>query len=128
MHERRPYVTIKVALSRDGKISAAAGVRTRLTGPAADRLIHRERAEMDAIAVGSGTILADDPLLTARGAYRYRPLTRVVFDTRLRTPPSAKLFSTLGAGPVIIMIRRQRRLRLPTGLQVWRPAAPRSHS
>ncbi len=58
---------------------------------------------MDAIAVGSGTILADDPLLTARGAYRYRPLTRVVFDTRLRTPSSAKLFSTLGAGPVIIM-------------------------
>ncbi|MDQ3439126.1 MAG: RibD family protein, partial [Planctomycetota bacterium] len=54
-------------------------------------------------AVGSGTVLSDDPLLTARGAYRARPLTRVIFDSRLRTPPSARLFGTLGAGPVIIV-------------------------
>ena len=47
-----------------------------------------EAAEVDAIGVGSGTILADDPLLTPRGAYRARPLTRVVFDRRLRTPPA----------------------------------------
>jgi diaminohydroxyphosphoribosylaminopyrimidine deaminase/5-amino-6-(5-phosphoribosylamino)uracil reductase len=99
----RPLVTMKVALSLDGRIAEAAGVRTRLTGPAANRLIHRERAEVDALAVGSGTVLADDPLLTARGAYRHRPLTRVVFDARLRTPPRAKLFSTLEAGPVIIV-------------------------
>jgi diaminohydroxyphosphoribosylaminopyrimidine deaminase/5-amino-6-(5-phosphoribosylamino)uracil reductase len=58
---------------------------------------------MDALGVGSGTILADDPLLTARGAFRQRPLTRVVFDGRLRTPPAAKLLSTLEAGPVIII-------------------------
>ena len=58
---------------------------------------------MDAIAVGSGTVLADDPQLTARGAFRHRPLTRVVFDRRLRTPPSARLLSTLTAGPVIIV-------------------------
>jgi diaminohydroxyphosphoribosylaminopyrimidine deaminase/5-amino-6-(5-phosphoribosylamino)uracil reductase len=103
MLHRRPWVTMKVALSQDGRIAEAAGVRTRLTGPSANRLIHRERAEMDALAVGSGTVLADDPLLTPRGAYRHRPLTRVVFDTRLRTPPRAKLFSTLEAGPVIIM-------------------------
>jgi diaminohydroxyphosphoribosylaminopyrimidine deaminase / 5-amino-6-(5-phosphoribosylamino)uracil reductase len=103
MRRRLPYVTIKVALSADGGISEGPGVRTRLTSPPADRLIHRERAEMDAIAVGSGTLLADDPMLTARGAYRYRPLTRVVFDTRLRTPVSARLFSTLAAGPVIIV-------------------------
>jgi diaminohydroxyphosphoribosylaminopyrimidine deaminase/5-amino-6-(5-phosphoribosylamino)uracil reductase len=103
MLRRRPYVTMKVALSRDGRISEGAGVRTHLTGPSADRLIHRERAEMDAIAVGSGTLLADDPVLTARGAFRHRPLTRVIFDTRLRAPTAAKLFSTLAAGPVIIM-------------------------
>jgi diaminohydroxyphosphoribosylaminopyrimidine deaminase/5-amino-6-(5-phosphoribosylamino)uracil reductase len=103
MLRRRPSVTMKVALSLDGRIAEADGVRTRLTGPAANRLIHRERAEIDALAVGSGTVLADDPLLTPRGAYRYRPLTRVVFDTRLRTPPRAKLFSTLAAGPVIIV-------------------------
>jgi diaminohydroxyphosphoribosylaminopyrimidine deaminase/5-amino-6-(5-phosphoribosylamino)uracil reductase len=61
------------------------------------------RAEVDAIGVGVGTILADDPLLTARGAYRVRPLTRVVFDRSLRTPPAARLLSTRDAGPVIIV-------------------------
>jgi diaminohydroxyphosphoribosylaminopyrimidine deaminase/5-amino-6-(5-phosphoribosylamino)uracil reductase len=58
---------------------------------------------VDAIAVGSETILVDDPLLTAREVYRERPLTRVVFDRRLRTPATARLLSTLSAGPVIIL-------------------------
>ena len=103
MRSRRPFVTVKVAVSADERIAAAPGTRTRMTGAAANRFIHRERAEIDAIAVGSGTVLADDPALTARGAYRVRPLVRVVFDSRLRTPPGAKLFSTLPAGPVIIV-------------------------
>ncbi|MGH9410788.1 MAG: bifunctional diaminohydroxyphosphoribosylaminopyrimidine deaminase/5-amino-6-(5-phosphoribosylamino)uracil reductase RibD, partial [Vicinamibacterales bacterium] len=101
--ERRPFVIMKVALSVDGRVAAAPGVRTKLTGPAANRRIQRQRAEIDAIGVGAGTILADDPLLTARGAFRARPLTRVIFDRRLRTPPSARVLSTLEAGPVIIM-------------------------
>ena len=99
----RPFITMKVALSADGRIAGAPGTRTPLTGAAANRYIHRERAEFDAIAIGSGTLLADDPRLTARGAYRIRPFTRVVFDSRLRTPPEARLFSTLDAGPVIIV-------------------------
>jgi diaminohydroxyphosphoribosylaminopyrimidine deaminase/5-amino-6-(5-phosphoribosylamino)uracil reductase len=103
MRRRRPFVTLKAAVSRDGRIAAAPGVRTPLTGAAANRLIHRDRAEVDALAVGSGTILADDPRLTPRGAFRRRPLTRIVFDSRLRTPPSARLLSTLTAGPVIII-------------------------
>lgn len=103
MRRGRPYVTIKAALSLDGCIAEAPGVRTALTGAAANRLIHRQRAEIDAIAVGSGTILADDPQLTARGAYRARPLVRVVFDRRLRTSPTARVLSTLEAGPVIIV-------------------------
>jgi diaminohydroxyphosphoribosylaminopyrimidine deaminase/5-amino-6-(5-phosphoribosylamino)uracil reductase len=61
------------------------------------------RAEVDAIAVGVGSILADDPELTARGAYRQRPLVRVVFDRSLRTPPQARIFSTRDAGPVMII-------------------------
>jgi diaminohydroxyphosphoribosylaminopyrimidine deaminase/5-amino-6-(5-phosphoribosylamino)uracil reductase len=60
-------------------------------------------ALVDAIGIGIGTVLADDPLLTARSAWRERPLTRVVFDRRLRMPERARLFSTLEAGPVIIM-------------------------
>jgi diaminohydroxyphosphoribosylaminopyrimidine deaminase/5-amino-6-(5-phosphoribosylamino)uracil reductase len=99
----RPYVTMKVALSLDGRIAAAPGVRTPITGRSANLLVHRERAEVDAIAVGSGTILADDPQLTARGAFRRRPLTRVIYDRRLRTPAAARLFGTLDAGPVIIV-------------------------
>lgn len=99
----RPYVTMKVALTLDGCVAAVPGARTRLTGPQADRLVHRERAEIDAIVVGSGTVLADDPLLTPRGPYRYEPLVRVVLDRRLRTPPAARLLSTRAAGPVIIM-------------------------
>ena len=99
----RPVVTMKVAISLDGGIAGGGGAPVALTGSAANRHVHRERAEVDAIAVGSGTILADDPRLTPRGAYRSRPLTRVIFDTRLRTPPSARVFSTLDAGPVIIV-------------------------
>lgn len=103
MQRARPFVTLKSALTLDGCVAAAPGVRTALTGPAANRAIHRERAEVDAIGVGSGTVLADDPLLTPRGAFRRRPFTRVIFDRRLRTPPTARVLSTTAAGPIIIM-------------------------
>lgn len=103
MRHQRPFVTMKVAISLDGFISASASAPTRLTGRAADRLVHRERAEVDAIAIGSGTLLSDDPLLTPRVAFRPRPLTRVIFDRRLRTPASARILSTLETGPVIIV-------------------------
>ena len=103
MRRARPFVTMKVALSGDGYVAAGPGRRTQLTGPAATRFIHRERAEVDAIGVGSGTILADDPLLTARGAFRHRPLARVIFDRTLRTPPSARVLATTEAGPVTIV-------------------------
>ena len=100
---RRPRVIAKAALTLDACVAAAPGRRTAITSAAANRRIHRDRAEVDAIAVGSGTILTDDPLLTARGAWRHRPLVRAIFDRHLRTPPSARVFSTSSAGPVIIM-------------------------
>jgi diaminohydroxyphosphoribosylaminopyrimidine deaminase / 5-amino-6-(5-phosphoribosylamino)uracil reductase len=103
MRAHRPFVILKAATSLDGRIAAAAGQRTRLTSAEANRHAHRVRAEVDAIGVGVGTILVDDPLLTARGAYRERPLTRVIFDRQLRTPPGAQVFSTREAGPVIIV-------------------------
>src|SRR5437763_943437 len=64
---------------------------------------HLGRAEADAIGGGSETLVVDDPLRTPGGAYRERPLTRVVFDRRLRTPARAAILSTLAVGPVIIM-------------------------
>jgi len=103
MVERRPFVVLKAAISADGYIAEAPGVRTLLTSGDADRHAHLFRAEVDAIGIGSETLVVDDPLLTPRGAYRERPLTRVVFDRRLRTPAQAALLSTLSTGPVIIM-------------------------
>ena len=103
VRKRRPFVVMKAAISQDGFMAATPGRPTRLTSACADRHAQRVRAEIDAIGVGVGTILADNPQLTSRGAYRERPLTRVVFDRELRTPPGARILSTLEAGPVIIV-------------------------
>lgn len=103
MRQGRPFVVMKMATSLDCRLAAAPGRRTWLTSTAANRHAHRVRAAIDAIGVGVETILVDDPELTARGVYRERPLTRVVFDRSLRTPPHARVLSTRGAGPVIIV-------------------------
>ena len=95
MRRGRPFVTMKVALSRDGFVAGPAGRAVR-----ADRRcgqpLHSARAGGSRRDRGRrpAPSLADDPLLTARGAFRTLPLTRVVFDRRLRTPPGARLLST----------------------------------
>jgi diaminohydroxyphosphoribosylaminopyrimidine deaminase/5-amino-6-(5-phosphoribosylamino)uracil reductase len=98
----RPFVILKAATSLDGRI-AVAGERTWLSSLGALRHAQSVRASVDAIGVGSETILIDDPLLTAREVYRERPLARVIFDRRLRIRPDARVLSTLSAGPVIIL-------------------------
>jgi diaminohydroxyphosphoribosylaminopyrimidine deaminase/5-amino-6-(5-phosphoribosylamino)uracil reductase len=103
IREQRPFVTLKAAVSLDGHVAAEPGRPTALTSAQANRHAHAFRAEVDAIAVGVGTVLADDPQLTARGAYRAQPLVRVVFDRQLRLPPEARVLSTGKAGPVIIV-------------------------
>jgi diaminohydroxyphosphoribosylaminopyrimidine deaminase/5-amino-6-(5-phosphoribosylamino)uracil reductase len=103
MRKGRPFVVMKMATSLDGSLAEAPGRRTPLTSTPANRHAHRLRAAIDAIAVGVDTILVDDPELTARGVYRERPFTRVIFDRRLRTPSSARVLSTRDAGPVIIV-------------------------
>ena len=111
--EGRPFVTLKIAMSRDGKIAARPGLRTAITSDEANRVIHRARAEVDAIGVGSETVIVDDPRLTVRGHPRVRPLTRVVFDRRLRTPPDGRLVQTIGQGPVIVMTSEEAVAALP---------------
>ncbi len=106
IREGRPFVILKAATSVDGRLAAAPGTRTQLTSLSAIRHAHLQRAQVDAIAIGSGTLLTDDPLLTVRHVYRERPLTRVVFDRRLQSPPEARLFRTLDAGPAIIVTSR----------------------
>jgi diaminohydroxyphosphoribosylaminopyrimidine deaminase/5-amino-6-(5-phosphoribosylamino)uracil reductase len=103
----RPWVTLKVAATLDGFIAPATrptGKIHWITGPPARQAAHELRAEHDAILVGAGTVLADDPQLTARGvpgASPGRPL-RVVLDGRLRTPPTAQLLRTGGSAPLVI--------------------------
>lgn len=97
----RPHVTLKTAVSSDG-FAGYEDRAAKLTGAAMDRWMHRQRADIDAIAAGSSTILVDDPLLTARLAFRQRPLTRVIFDRRGRVSERARVFSTTDAGPVIV--------------------------
>jgi diaminohydroxyphosphoribosylaminopyrimidine deaminase/5-amino-6-(5-phosphoribosylamino)uracil reductase len=109
----RPFVIAKAATSLDNKVSATAGLPAQISSPDSLRHAHAVRAEVDAIAVGSETVLVDDPRLTARGVTRLRPLTRVIFDRRLRVMPSARLFSTLAAGPVIIVTTPESLARQP---------------
>jgi diaminohydroxyphosphoribosylaminopyrimidine deaminase / 5-amino-6-(5-phosphoribosylamino)uracil reductase len=104
--QHRPWTVLKTAASADGFVSPYVGQGLqprRLTGPATDRWMHRQRAWIDAIAVGADTVLADDPLLTPRGAFRPRPLTRVIVDWRGRVPAQARVYSTGSAGPVIMV-------------------------
>src|SRR3569833_1131625 len=83
----RPWVTLKLALSKDGAIAGPGGEQRSITGAESRSEVHRLRAHSAAIAVGIGTVLADDPQLTVRevAAPRVAP-KRVVFDSMLRTP------------------------------------------
>ena len=119
----RPSVTLKLATSLDGRIALASGESKWITGAEARVEVHRLRAEHDAIIVGSETVLADDPELTARldPMPEKQPL-RVVADSRGRIPASAKLFSTLEVGPVAIATLETQNLdHWPStqGLQFW---------
>ena len=96
----RPAVTLKWAMSLDGKIATAAGESQWISGAAARRWALALREEHDAILVGVGTVLADDPRLDRRLGKAESPILRVVLDRRLRTPPAARLFGV--PGPVVI--------------------------
>ncbi len=109
VRQQRPFVILKAAASIDGRISAAAGERTPMTSAEAIRRAQYDRAWVDAIGIGSETLLVDDPLLTVREFFRERPLTRVVFDRRLRTPPDARIFSTVSQGPILVMTTQDAR-------------------
>ncbi len=121
IQHRRPFVTLKAALSLDGKLAPPPSSRTQktphwITGTAARADVQLLRHESDAILTGIGTILADDPSLTDRtGLPRRRPLLRTVLDSALRTPPDSRIV-TSAANDLLILCSQH-----PTGVDDVQP-------
>lgn len=99
----RPLVILKTAISLDGRVSTASGEPLWITGDLSRAQVHRWRAESDAVAVGIGTAIADDPLLTARGVDIGTQPARVVFDSAARLPLTSKLVRTVAEAPLIVV-------------------------
>ena len=103
MKTGRPFVHLKLATSLDGKIATRTGDSRWITGEPARARVQELRHEYDAILVGAGTVIADDPLLTDRsGLPRRRPLVRVVLDDRLQLRPESKLANSAAQAPLLV--------------------------
>jgi diaminohydroxyphosphoribosylaminopyrimidine deaminase/5-amino-6-(5-phosphoribosylamino)uracil reductase len=123
----RPWFVLKAGITLDGKVATRTGESQWITGPAARQDAHRLRDRLDAVLVGVGTVLADDPRLTVRGVRGGRDPVRVVVDSRLRTPVSARLLPANGKSQARTIVAtteaaprtREARLR-QAGAEVWR--------
>lgn len=102
-----PLVTLKLAMSLDGRTTTAPGDSPWISNERSRALVHRWRAESDAIAVGIGTVLADDPLLTARSTRLPRQPLRVVFDSQARLPVGSQLLRSLDQAPVLVIASQE---------------------
>jgi diaminohydroxyphosphoribosylaminopyrimidine deaminase/5-amino-6-(5-phosphoribosylamino)uracil reductase len=104
IRDKRPHVILKLAVSTDDKIAAAGRKPVAISGDAAKARMHLLRAQCDAVLVGIGTVLADDPLLTCRlpGMEAWSPV-RVVLDSALRVPPTSRLVQSARATPLWVM-------------------------
>jgi len=130
----RPYVTLKMAATLDGRIADLTGHSKWITGAAARREVHRLRAQADAIVVGVGTVLADDPQLNVRGVKGGKSPLRVILDPSLKTPLDSKLVRNAADGKTLIVVggevesglripfeeRGARFLELPAGSGMFR--------
>ncbi len=106
-HERdTPWVALKLAVSLDGAIAAREGVQTALTGPEADREVHRLRSGFDGLMVGGATARVDDPRLTVREGFEPRvPPVRIVLDPSARLSSQSALFDEIDRAPVWVFTR-----------------------
>jgi diaminohydroxyphosphoribosylaminopyrimidine deaminase/5-amino-6-(5-phosphoribosylamino)uracil reductase len=103
MTQRRPFVTLKVAQSLDGKIATSTGESRWITSEPARAYTHRLRTQVDAVMIGIGTLLRDNPRLTARmGARAAKQPLRIVVDSTLRIPSSAWLIQQTSSGKTLV--------------------------
>lgn len=103
-HTGRPFVHLKLATSLDGRIGTRTGDSRWITGTESRARVHQLRHEYDAILVGAGTVLADNPMLTDRsGNARRRPLVRIILDENLCLAPASQLARTTREAPVIVI-------------------------
>jgi len=103
----RPYVTMKWAQTADGKVAGPGGKRMQISNAASSALVQTLRSRSDAILIGVGTAIADDPMLTVRGAETSRLHTRIVLDSKLRLPVSGKLATSTEMLPVDLYFARE---------------------
>ena len=106
----RPFVTLKLAASLDGRIAAVGGDSRWISAPESRELVHRWRREADAVMVGAATVIADNPRLTCRTEGGRDPV-RVIIDGRLRSPANAKVFRQRSSAPTIIVTTPANRTR-----------------
>ena len=99
----RPLVAYKAAMSLDGRVASPTGDSRWISSTESRELVHRWRAECDAVAVGIGTALADDPLLTARLEEGSGQPTRVVFDSQARLPVDSALVTSIDEAPLVVI-------------------------
>ncbi len=99
----RPFVTAKWAMTLDGKVATRTGDSRWVSSEAARERVHQLRARSDAVLVGIGTALTDDPLLTCR-APGTRTLTRIVLDSGARLPVESRLVQTTGEAPLLVVV------------------------
>ena len=108
MKTGRPYVTLKAGMTLDGQLATASGESQWITGESSRRDVHQLRGSVDAVLIGVGTVLADDPSLTARTGPRLEKLAlqqplRIVVDSRLRTPVKAQVLAQQDKAKTIIV-------------------------
>lgn len=105
MTHRRPFVTAKTAMTLDGRIATHGGESQWITSPESRAAGHRLRLRADAIATGVGTVIADDPAMTARFGDTIASPRRIVFDSQARSPAGAKVFERSDVSPLLITTR-----------------------